>query len=403
MQENSEFDLFIKRTMHDGEAEVPPHVWQGIESRLAALDVQKTAASPRHTFRWGWAAAGLAMAAAIAAALFFTGTNSNLINHTNGNSMIAELPAVPEIKAESAQGGREEVLPSERQIPLMTRSNGIKAVSVQPVADAVVMPFQAGEEQVQEDSDPAVPVRQEPVTVQEKEAPAPEQESFSHEDFSRLAFDDKNTAKSNIRISAVAGGSIGGNGTQGGRTIYGAHQNESYIPHEITESGSSSYSVPLTFGLGTRLRLSPRFSVGTGVDYSLLSRTFSGTYNDGTGSPVSSDIRNTLQYIGIPLNLYFNITTGGSVRFYMFGGGEAEWPIRNSFRILSTGDVFRDKFSGTQFSAGAGFGVEFRITDKLGFYIDPSARYYFNGNQPKSIRTEQPFLLNFNAGLRMEF
>ncbi len=389
MQENSEFDLFVKRTMQDGEEEVPPQVWQGIESRLAALDVQKAAASPRHTFRWGWAAAGLAMAAAIAAALFFTGTNSNLINHTNGNSVIAELPAVPEIKAESARGGREEVLPSERQIPLMARRNGIKAVPVQPVADAVVMPGQAGEEEVQEDSAPAVP--------------APGQGSFSHEDFSRLAFDDKNTAKSNIRISAVAGGSIGGNGTQGGRTIYGTHQNESYIPHEITESGSSSYSVPLTFGLGTRLRLSQRFSVGTGVDYSLLSRTFSGTYNDGTGSPVSSDIRNTLQYIGIPLNLYFNITTGGSVRFYMFGGGEAEWPVRNSFRILSTGDIFRDKFSGTQFSAGAGFGVEFRITDKLGFYIDPSARYYFNGNQPKSIRTEQPFLLNFNAGLRMEF
>ena len=34
---------------------------------------------------------------------------------------------------------------------------------------------------------------------------------------------------------------------------------------------------------------------------------------------------------------------------------------------------------------------------------DPGANYYFNCNQPRSIRTERPLLLNFDVGLRFNF
>ena len=36
----------------------------------------------------------------------------------------------------------------------------------------------------------------------------------------------------------------------------------------------------------------------------------------------------------------------------------------------------------------------------LGIYLDPSVRYYFNCNQPKSIRTDQPLMLGFEVGAR---
>ena len=46
-------------------------------------------------------------------------------------------------------------------------------------------------------------------------------------------------------------------------------------------------------------------------------------------------------------------------------------------------------------------GLEFKLSDKLGLYIDPAVRYYFHSpGQPKSVRTDKPFMFNFDAGLR---
>jgi hypothetical protein len=39
----------------------------------------------------------------------------------------------------------------------------------------------------------------------------------------------------------------------------------------------------------------------------------------------------------------------------------------------------------------------------VGLYLDPGVNYYFPGNQPRSIRTDKPLLLNFDAGLRFNF
>ena len=50
---------------------------------------------------------------------------------------------------------------------------------------------------------------------------------------------------------------------------------------------------------------------------------------------------------------------------------------------------------------GGGIGFEFRLTDYLGLYFDPSVRYYFGKGQPVSIRTRQPLMMNFEVGLRI--
>jgi hypothetical protein len=55
---------------------------------------------------------------------------------------------------------------------------------------------------------------------------------------------------------------------------------------------------------------------------------------------------------------------------------------------------------GVQLSANVGIGVEFILGKHVGIYLDPSLRYYFTGSQPKSIRTVQPLMLGFEAGVR---
>ena len=42
------------------------------------------------------------------------------------------------------------------------------------------------------------------------------------------------------------------------------------------------------------------------------------------------------------------------------------------------------------------------LSRRLGVYIDPGVRYYFPGQQPKSVRTDNPLLVTFEAGLRFD-
>ena len=170
----------------------------------------------------------------------------------------------------------------------------------------------------------------------------------------------------------------------------------------IRELTESTYGIPLTLGLGVRFYLLPRFSIGTGVDYSLLTRTFTGTYTEEGGqTEVSGDVQHTMHYIGVPLDLYYDILSSDKIKFYVYGGGEAEFCVSNKFTVFSTPQVScSEPVRKIQYSVGGGVGVEFRLTDKLGLYLDPGVRYYFPGGQPKSIRTDKPLMFNFDAGLR---
>ena len=115
---------------------------------------------------------------------------------------------------------------------------------------------------------------------------------------------------------------------------------------------------------------------------------------------IHSDIRNTLHYIGIPLNAYYDIVDKDRVNLYAYAGGTVEKCVADAYHVLSDSIYHRDNVDGMQLSANVGFGVEFMLGKHLGLYIDPSVRYYFDCNQPKSIRTVQPLMFGFEMGLR---
>ena len=68
--------------------------------------------------------------------------------------------------------------------------------------------------------------------------------------------------------------------------------------------------------------------------------------------------------------------------------------------VLALGGM--EQVGGMQLSAAFGLGAEFALTQHLGLYIDPSLRYYFDCDQPKSIRTAQPLTFGMEAGLRFK-
>lgn len=174
----------------------------------------------------------------------------------------------------------------------------------------------------------------------------------------------------------------------------------------ITEtSTNTAYGIPVSAGLGVKFDLNDRWSLGVGVNYSYLSRKFYGTYTkaeDGVEiSSTASDIKNSQHFIGIPVNAYCNILNNKYINLYAYAGGAVEKCVSDKYDVLSTNIVHTEKAKGVQLSANAGIGVEFILGQHIGLYVDPSIRYYFDNNQPKSIRTAQPLMLGFEMGFRV--
>lgn len=161
---------------------------------------------------------------------------------------------------------------------------------------------------------------------------------------------------------------------------------------KVSESGVSSFGIPISFGIGTRIEFTPRWSLGVGINYTLLSRNFSGNFyqvlDDHTyKSTFFSDIKNRQDYLGIPVNVYFNILQGKFVNFYAYAGGAAEKCIGDNYRMAAEGMslTHRESVKGFQFSVDAGIGLEFVIADQFGIYIDPSLRYYFKTQTSREV------------------
>lgn len=247
------------------------------------------------------------------------------------------------------------------------------------------------------------------ITAEEKDS-VDEQEAGAADDYF-ASLPDEDGMDGRRRVSLAVGGDMASNGNAKGFSGFGGSRAPGDVWEDATyleQTGKNSrYMIPVSFGVSARIPFAKRWSAGVGVDYSMLQRTFAGTYTNIRGGKVtsvsSSDIRSTIHYIGIPVNVYYDIVDGSKVKFYAYAGGAVEKGLANVYRIgRAGGDIhYRESVKGVQLSAGIGLGVEFALADRLGLYIDPGVRYYFDCGQPVSIRTQQPLMMNFEIGFRI--
>lgn len=374
--DNEKFDLQVKAMLENAEEKVPSRVWSAVSGRLNSHSVRKPVF-------WGWFGAGAAAACAVLAAVLFVKAPESSIPVDSGSRAISELieseSGMPEVQEEVPEIQNLEIRKVSKYIAAATNSSKVPVVSEEPVS-------------VSEDD---VPVAVTSGTTAQTDI----SENYSDERPGRYDFNDsfamqEEHSSKGRRISITLDGALLGNDSDAA-TNSKPWMGGGGSSMSMQELSTSTYSIPLSFGLGVRIGLSDRFSIGTGLNYTLLTRKFSGSYQGHLGEATHS-----LQYIGIPVNAYYDILRSNSVKFYAFAGAEAEYAISNKYILDNL--TYRDPVKGLQFSLAAGLGVEFRITDVLGIYVDPSFRYYFNCKQPSSIRTVQPFMMSFEAGLRFD-
>ena len=243
----------------------------------------------------------------------------------------------------------------------------------------------------------------------EKAAAKRVSDEVSTKEYFPAVWDDEDDRKSRIRTSVVVSGITGASSSQskGASGILKAPA-LTLAPAEtgiIEKKSTSRYGLPVSAGVGVKRDFTPKWSLGVGLNYTLLTRTFNGTYTHvseagAIDNLVTSDIRNSQHYIGIPVNAYYNIVSSKHVNFYAYAGGAVEKCVYDKYRVITNSIVHKEPAKGVQLSANIGFGAEFMLGEHLGLYLDPSLRYYFDCDQPKSIRTEQPLMLGFELGFR---
>lgn len=423
--EENKFDLQIRSMLEDAEEKVPDRVWEAISSRLDKADA---AQRRRKVLPWLRYTGLVSAAAAIALGIFFSvNTADRATSPLQKSSQAVESAIADNITspADEEITGQETLttdIPQQESAPAQKPSSIADDIRVSSVAE--VAPDMDGDAAAEQpaapEGEPAIPqdtqgenragsISRQIEEAAAKDALAQNEEPWDETDFMEEEQSPKKRISTSLTISGnAAGNSASGNSRSGGRPIMSVMRPDRNSQNAIAEDKNScTYGIPLSFGLGTKIIFTDRWSLGIGINYSLLNRTFSGTYTKynakGDPEPVHySKIRNSQSYIGIPVNVYFSIVRNRTVDFYAYAGGTAEKCVFNGYRMGNTEATYKEKVAGFQFSANAGIGVEFIIADMLGIYVDPSVRYYFpDSRQPKSIRTVQPLSLGFEVGFRV--
>ena len=385
----NESDDLMRSILSQAEEEVPAHIWEGISSELDRLDAAKKTKPVVLWFRRS--AIAVAAAAAVVAGVFISmDDNENIIADPTDRSVIA----VAESPALQMDGVLESpAMIAKKHIPYV-------ADAAKEVKEAVQVAMEQFESQTTtvKKEEPAV------TTTQTAEYVQTPQETWTD-----IWEDEDEPAVRRRRVSLTMSGIAGTNSAQsGGSPLLKRPSLSTSKPKTgvVQKSTDATYGLPVSIGAGLKFDLTDRWSLGIGANYTILASKFFGTYTlvgeDGrVEESISSDIRNMQQYVGIPVNAFYNIVSRDFMNFYVYAGGTVEKCISDKYEILNTRYIHKGTASGVQASADLGIGMEILLGKHLGLYFDPSLRYYFDCNQPKSIRTAQPLMLGLEMGLRV--
>ena len=393
--QHNEQDLMFRSILESGQEEVPGRVWDGVASELARRE--------KAVLWWRRTAVGVAAAAAVMVGILLHQPSEEMPMHS-GDAIAVAAPVedvvekvgryiayVPKVE-KPATDSPANTLPSEAAVTEETVAPDKSALQTEQTADGGKSTDggkTAGQSGIADNG------------VKKTEAFTPFPQEWEKEEAVR-----KYRAKASLTLSANTGANTVGKSAPSGRLNRPMSPN-ARLKTGVTETGNNSFGLPVSAGIGARFDIAPKWSVGVGVNWSMLTRNFDGVFimvEDGEEMEYTeSHIRNTQHYIGIPVNVYYNIISNKHINFYTYAGGAVEKGLTNRFDILSSKSVYKEEIQGVQWSANLGLGVEFMFGKHLGLYLDPSVRYYFSCQQPKSIRTAQPVMLGLELGLRTRF
>lgn len=143
---------------------------------------------------------------------------------------------------------------------------------------------------------------------------------------------------------------------------------------------SANQDMPISLGVGLERKLNDRFGIETGLMYSNL-----------------RSAEQQLHYIGVPVKVNFTVAKSKKMEWYLSAGGQADKCIVGA----PDNDFHHEPI---QLSVMAGFGLNYKINDRLAVFVEPGVTHSFDTDSKlATIRTERPTNFNLLCGVRMTY
>ena len=399
----------LKEKLADYSEPLPASGWEQLEKELMP-PVERRIYPYR---RWMMAAAAVILLAVVSSvSLYFLGTPAaDHIRNTQTPALASMPDALPGVQRPDVQGSSVE--PVLR--PVARENRLAKAAPAVSEHKAIGDEFAVKEvESVSEEVEPTV--KEEAEKMEEKRSDMTQTENDDRSTVRRPRRPSgKATSRKGTWSMGLSVGNSGGASTEVGTGINPYMSRVSMlsvsdglmeIPNDQTlvfEGGvpyllqkerrvvDIKHHQPISFGLSVRKALARGFSLETGLTYTLLS-------SDAKLANEEHQIEQKLHYVGIPLRANWNFLDKKLVTLYVSGGGMVEKCVYG--KLGSDKETVKP----LQFSVSGAVGAQLNATKHIGIYVEPGVAYYFDdGSDIQTIRKENPFNFNIQAGVRLTY
>lgn len=173
------------------------------------------------------------------------------------------------------------------------------------------------------------------------------------------------------------------------------HNSGKIVEHE-------QHDKPITFGISLTKNIGKNWSLGTGIQYSLLKSNFT----LGEGEYFINRVQK-VHYLGIPLSTSYKWFNSKNWSAYSSAGIIFNIPMygkNNEQYVTGTTVPYKDSWHFTpsvQWSVGVGTGLQYNFAPNWSMYLEPSFNWYIpNGSTVHTIWTEHPFSISVPFGIR---
>ena len=375
-------------SLMEGHQEAPPEgLWDAVQAGINRPKV----------VWWPWAAS-LAAAAAVVLAVFLW----------KPAAVPAEAPVlldVPQERVAEVWVREEPVVPVEEPVVAVPRVHREPVLHTEPViSDAGVQeePVLHTEEPISEDQ-----VQEQPETHSEQPVVWPQEPVAPQKKAGRRV---QMTVSSGGALLAQASSSV----TQG----YGVAYNPGMdTPAPMVKSGISVQMLSrnrasttearhrqlLRMSLGVNYEFAPRWSIGSGLTYSILRSD----YTTLSGTTETQTVR-FLHYVGVPLNLQIQVLEWKRLSLYLNAGPMLETLVGANVETLSfvSGILTSDQRENVsckdwRWSLNAGAGMQLRLFGSTYLFVQPGISWHIpNNSGVESCYTARPLAFALDFGLR---
>lgn len=215
----------------------------------------------------------------------------------------------------------------------------------------------------------------------------------------------KDVKKTFIALAAGSNSFSGSNNKGIGNLNYNTTEKfySQIVSAYYTPYAEYSHNQPLNFTIYIGKQIYKNLYLETGLSYTLMTSKIRGLKLSDT------DVKQTLNYLGIPLRLNWNFINKQRYSVYASGGGFIEKCI--------FGAIDGEKIDIKKWQGGVNFNVggQFKFTPNIALYLEPGLSYYIdmpengsigkmnNGLDIKNIRAEHPLGFSLSAGFRFSF